>query len=201
MDLAAIPPRSGPHRVLAISGSLRAESSNAALLAAAAALAPAGMSIRHSADPGQLPWFNPDLDVAPRRPPAVEQFRSAVASADALLISSPEYAHGVPGALKNALDWLVSGAEFPAILVGLLSPSPYSTHAVAALRETLKTMSGDLPDSISLTVAPERRPVTADSLLSDLAIAAMIRQTMTSLALEIDRARLEHRRLIAAGPW
>jgi NAD(P)H-dependent FMN reductase len=201
MDLASIPRRSGPHRVLAISGSLRAESSNTALLNAAARVAPADMTFRYFTGLGQLPHFNPDLDVAPRRPEAVERLRIAVAAADALLISSPEYAHGVPGSLKNGLDWLVSGAEFPAILVGLLSPSPYSTHAVAALRETLKTMSGDLPDSISLTVSPERRPVTTESLLADLAIAGILRQTMQSLANEIDRTRAEQRRLIAAAPW
>lgn len=201
MDLASLPRRIGPHRVLAISGSLRTNSSNTVLLQAAMAVAPSAMTLRLYAELDQLPHFNPDLDVTPRRPLIVERLRTAVAAADALLISSPEYAHGVPGSLKNGLDWLVSGPEFPAILVGLLSPSPYSMHAIAALRETLVTMSGDLPLSISCTVAPARRTSNPAELLEDPAIADELRQTMHSLESEIGRTRIAHRRLCVAAPW
>jgi chromate reductase len=92
--------------VLAISGSLRAESSNLRLLQTAAKLTALIIYDELSA----LPLFNPDDDDKP--PEVVRRFRDAVRAADALLFSTPEYAHGVPGALKNALDWLVS-AEGP----------------------------------------------------------------------------------------
>src|SRR5690349_21363282 len=98
-------------RILAISGSLREGSSNTAVLQAAAALAPLGVEIILYDGLGRLPHFNPDLDgenaVAP-----VAEWRARLQSADGVLISSPEYAHGVPGSLKNALDWVVGSGEF-----------------------------------------------------------------------------------------
>lgn len=134
-------------RVLAISGSLRASSSNTLLLVAAAELAPEGVEVVMYHGLGELPHFNPDLDRAlddPDLPAQVRDLRTRVGSADALLISSPEYAHGVPGSLKNALDWLVGGSEMPGMPVALLNASPRSTHAQASLAETLRTMSADV---------------------------------------------------------
>jgi NAD(P)H-dependent FMN reductase len=97
-------------RILAISGSLRQGSSNTALLQAAIALLPEGVEMKLYAGLGDLPHFNPDLE--PMEPPSVTDLRAQVKWSDGLVISSPEYAHGVPGVLKNALDWLVSGDEF-----------------------------------------------------------------------------------------
>ena len=94
-------------RLLAICGSLRAVSTNAALLQAAALLVPECMVIEHYDGLSRLPHFNPDLDVDPP-PPPVRDLREAIRRADGLIVSSPEYARGVPGSLKNALDWLVS---------------------------------------------------------------------------------------------
>jgi NAD(P)H-dependent FMN reductase len=199
MDLAAIPRRTGTARVLAISGSLRAGSSNGRLLQLAQALAPAGMEMTHFTGLGELPHFNPDLDDDARRPAAARALRAAVAGADALLISSPEYAHGVPGSMKNALDWLVSGPEFPAILIGLLSPSPHATHAAAALQEILTTMSAELVPSASATVPLAGRAVALPELLGDASVTDPIRIALAALASEIARARREHRRLVPAS--
>ena len=96
-------------RIIAISGSLRAVSSNTALLRAASGLAPQEVEVTLYENLAELPHFNPDLEGA--EPRSVTDFRSLLHSSDAVLISSPEYAHGVPGALKNALDWLVSSGE------------------------------------------------------------------------------------------
>jgi chromate reductase, NAD(P)H dehydrogenase (quinone) len=90
-----------------------------------------------------LPHFNPDHDEdgLPVSPPVVE-LRSRAIAADAWVISSPEYAHGVPGSLKNALDWLVSCPELPGKPVLLLNASAAGGNfAQAALAETLRTMS------------------------------------------------------------
>src|SRR3954463_14085057 len=99
-----------PLRILAISGSLRRLSSNTALVSAATVLAPDDVEVRIYTQLAELPLFNPDLD-GDHPPAAVAQFRSELDAAAAVMISSPEYAHGVPGALKNALDWIVGSGE------------------------------------------------------------------------------------------
>ncbi len=96
--------------VLAISGSLRAASSNGALLTAATSHAPVGVEIEIYRNMGALPHFNPDDD-GENAPAIVADLRARVGAADGLLICTPEYAHGLPGSLKNLLDWLVSGGE------------------------------------------------------------------------------------------
>ena len=129
-------------RILAISGSLRARSSNTELLRAAALVAPAGWTFDLYDGLGALPHFNPDLDTEGSTPPEpVRDLRARIAAADALLICSPEYAHGVPGSLKNALDWMVSDAAMIGKPIGLLNASARSTFAHPQLAETLRTMS------------------------------------------------------------
>lgn len=132
--------------VLAISGSLRASSSTGALLRAAARLGAPELSFDLYEDLGGLPHFSPDLDVEP--PPApVAALRARVAAADALMIVSPEYAHGMPGSLKNALDWLVSDTLAFGKPTLLVSASPSGApYAHAQLSEVLRTMSMALVD-------------------------------------------------------
>lgn len=112
--------------ILAISGSLRARSKNTAPLESA------GLDLYRGL--GYLPHFNQDLDTEPA-PPAVAEWRSRLREAQAVLISSPEYAHGVPGTLKNALDWIVGSGEFMDKPVALLNASPLSTYAQAQLKK------------------------------------------------------------------
>src|SRR5436853_1978310 len=114
-----------PIRIVAISGSLRSGSSNTLLLRAASAIAPPGMVVDVYQGIDRLPFFNPDLDVD-EVPQAVESFRATLRSAHGLLISSPEYAHGVPGVLKNALDWLVGSTQGEIVdkPVALVNASP-----------------------------------------------------------------------------
>ncbi len=92
-----------PYRILGMSGSLRAHAYSTAVLTALAA-ASARDAVYDYADIGALPHFNQDLYVEPL-PVAIAHFRSLIAAADGLVISSPEYNHGIPGVLKNALDW------------------------------------------------------------------------------------------------
>jgi NAD(P)H-dependent FMN reductase len=168
-------------RVLAISGSLRAASSNTTVLLAAAALAPDGVEVALYDGLAGLPHFNPDHDRAfddPLLPAAVADLRRRVGAADALLISSPEYAHGVPGSLKNALDWLVGSAEFPGKVVALVNTSARATHAQASLVETLRTMSAELvPGSPFLVSLP---PGHGDAA-ADPAVAGAIREVLAAV--------------------
>lgn len=98
-------------KILGISGSLRAASANTALLRTAATLTPSGVTLVVYDGVGNLPHFNPELDQEPL-PLAVTDFRSQLNSSAGVIISSPEYAHGIPGVLKNALDWLVASGSF-----------------------------------------------------------------------------------------
>jgi len=90
-------------RVLGISGSLRRGSYNTSLLRAAGELLPEGMSLE-TFDLSPIPLYNEDLRAA-GYPPAVQELRDTIAAADALLIATPEYNYGLPGVLKNAIDW------------------------------------------------------------------------------------------------
>ena len=138
-------------RLLRLSGSLRQDSTNTALLRASTRAAPAGVAVRLFDGLGDLPVFNPDLERDPW-PPAVTALRAAVRDADGLLIACPEYAHGIPGGLKNALDWLVSGDEAPGKPVALLRASDRSRHAHEALVEVLRTMSMAVRTEAALVV-------------------------------------------------
>jgi len=131
-------------RVLCLSGSLRRASSNTAALQAARQLAPSTIDLELYEGLGALPLFNPD-DEMMAVPASVSALREAVGRADALLIACPEYAHGVPGAFKNLLDWLVGSLEFPGKPVLLLNTAARgSYHAQEALAEILVTISAQL---------------------------------------------------------
>jgi len=166
-------------RILAISGSLRAASSNTSALKAAALLAPAGTELVLYGELGGLPHFNPDLDGD--APPAIVQaLRREVGLSDGLLISSPEYAHGIAGALKNALDWLVASLEFPGKPVALISASARAVHAEAQLREILATMSARLVGTASIALPLLGRNLDAHGILADPALSAELRAAMRS---------------------
>ena len=137
-------------KILAISGSLRAASINSALLRASARLAPADVTVTLFRGAGDLPLFNPDLE--PHLPPQVAALHAEIAASDALLIASPEYAHGVTGTIKNTLDWLVGFEAFVYKPVAVVNASPRAQHADAALRETLRTMSAVIVEAASISI-------------------------------------------------
>jgi chromate reductase, NAD(P)H dehydrogenase (quinone) len=127
--------------VCAIAGSLRRGSYNRALLEAARELAPEGMEIRIFERLGDIPLFNPDLE-AEGDPEAVQALKRAIGDADALLIATPEYNQGVPGVLKNALDWAsrpprksVLGGK-PTAIFGASPASTGTARAQSQLRQT-----------------------------------------------------------------
>lgn len=131
-----------PH-ILCISGSARTHSTNTILLRAIADASSDLARFTHAPSVGTLPVFTPDLE-GDLTPDSVLDFAQRVGAADGLLIAAPEYAHGIPGGLKNALDWLVSRAEFPEKPVMMVHASVRGSHARAALAEVLRTMSARL---------------------------------------------------------
>jgi chromate reductase len=165
--------------VLALAGSLRAASINAALCRAASRLAPPGLRITVYSDLGSLPLFNPDLEVVP--PPMVARFKAAIGGADALILASPEYAHGISGIMKNALDWLVSYEGFVAKPVAVINCSPRARHAYDSLLEVLKTMSATLVQKASISLPLLGGCTTEDQMVGTPAIALQIRAALTAL--------------------
>ncbi len=163
--------------IIAISGSLRATSLNTAVLHAASRLAPAGVRIEIFEGIGSLPFFNSDLD-GDRLPREVAEFRTVIGAADGLLISSPEYARGVAGVMKNALDWLVGSFEFPNKPVALINTSPRATHALAALTITLETMSARLINDASITLPLLGTTNDAASIAANAEFAAPLRSAL-----------------------
>lgn len=166
-----------PLQFVAISGSLRAASSNTAVLRAAAMLAPTNVQVALYEGLGELPFFDPDLDTdAPPR--AVEELRAQLQSADAVLICSPEYAYGVPGALKNALDWIVSSGELMDKPVALLNASFAATHAQASLFETLGVMMAQVT-SVRVPLTTNR--LGPDDIASRPELSSILRQVLADL--------------------
>ncbi|HEY1589380.1 MAG TPA: NADPH-dependent FMN reductase [Rhodanobacter sp.] len=171
-----------PRHVLCLSGSLRRTSANMALLQAAQRLAPAALELELYEGLGHLPLFNPDDEVEPL-PATVQALRSAVGRSDALLIACPEYAHGVPGAFKNLLDWLVGSLEFPGKPVALLNASGRgSFHAQAVLREVLVTMSARLLEPACVTVPLPGAGCEVGAVLGSEARCAELRAMLAALA-------------------
>lgn len=166
-------------KILALSGSLRTASINSALLRTASRLAPPECVVHLFSSLGDLPLFNPDLEADP--PAAVSKFRSAVAASDALLIASPEYAHGVTGVIKNALDWLVSDEAIVCKAVAVLNASPRAHHADDALRETLKTMAAVMIGPASITIPLVGSGLDDDGMINTPSVAAAIRESLENL--------------------
>jgi chromate reductase len=168
-------------RILAISGSLRAASSNTAALQAATLLAPAGIEVALYTGLGSLPHFNPDLDTDDP-PEAVKALRHEIGLSSGLLICSPEYAHGIAGSMKNALDWLVSSFEFPEKPIALINTSQRAIHAPAQLREILTTMSARLIDDASITLPLWGRTLDAAAIASDPVLSEQLATALQHFA-------------------
>lgn len=174
----------GPVRILALNGSLRAGSSNLAVLEAASTLAPADVTVELYDGLGALPHFNPDLDTGDDTalPAPVLDLRRRVADVHAIVVCSPEYAHGIPGSFKNLLDWLVGSVDLPGKPVAIFSASALSTHVGPQLREVLTTMSVRLVEAASITIPFPSRRLTATELVGDPASSDVIGRAVAALA-------------------
>jgi NAD(P)H-dependent FMN reductase len=106
------------------------------------------------------------------------------------MICSPEYAHGVPGSLKNGLDWLVSGVELMDMPVALINASQYSTYAFPALQEIIRTMGGRIVPEACATLQLAGKPNEAE-LMTDSAIRDQLQRAWAALVASVDTAHLE----------
>jgi chromate reductase, NAD(P)H dehydrogenase (quinone) len=155
-------------RVVAIAGSIRGGSATRMLVDAIASLAPADVTVDVWDGLGTLPPFSPDDD-GDEPPAAVAAFRARLRAADAVILCTPEYAFGMPGVLKNALDWLVSSGELNRRPVAALAASPSAEGGVRALgwlRQTLSAMDAIVSPAATFTV-PFVRQRLADGAADD----------------------------------
>lgn len=156
-----------------------AASHNTALLRAVARLAPADIVIELYNDLGNLPLFNPDIEHTD--PPSVANLRARILAADVLLIASPEYAHGITGVLKNALDWMVRCEAFVNKPVAVLNASPRAVIATASLKEITRVMSAIVVEEASISVPILGSGLDEDAIVAHPVISATIRDVLQAL--------------------
>ena len=170
-------------QILAISGSLRAGSTNSHLLRVAASLAPENVDFTFYDGLADLPHFSPELD-SDNPPASVTHLRELLQVADGVLICTPEYAFGVPGSLKNALDWTVSTCAFSDKPVAVISAS--STYmggekAHASLLLTLTALGANILEE-GLTIAAVRTKMNTDGEVTDSATVQALKSVIEALA-------------------
>lgn len=171
-------------RVLALSGSLRAQSLNTLLLCEATRLAPLGLEISRWERLDDLPHFSPERDADPL-PPAVVELRARIRTADALLISTPEYIHSLPAVLKNLLEWVVSSGEClgkPAVVWSASPSLEGGARAHASLVHILGVMSMRVVPEASLCLTLARSGLDEAGRLKNPALAAALRAALDWLA-------------------
>ena len=174
-------------RIVALAGSLRRASYNRAVLEALCQLAPEPAVLDIFDGLGALPLFNPDQEE--NLPPAVTALKTALARADGLILASPEYAHGISGVMKNALDWLVSGEAFVNLPVALINTSPRASHAQAALREVVTTMSGIIVEEACVAVPLLGSGLDAGGIVADPGMSTLLREGLFRFCRAIEAAR------------
>ncbi|SEW46710.1 NAD(P)H-dependent FMN reductase [Chitinophaga sp. YR573] len=171
--------------ILAISGSLRNTSSNTNVLKACAVLAPDDVKITLYEGLDKLPYFSPELDGEGAVPaPTVQDLREQLKKADAVIFCTPEYAFGVPGVLKNALDWIVSSGEFYDKPTAVISASPLATggdKANASLVQTLTVMSAIIKEGNKLLIPVVRTKMDAAGNVIDKELETALAQVIRSL--------------------
>jgi NAD(P)H-dependent FMN reductase len=175
-------------RILLISGSLRAGSTNTALLRTACEVAPDGIETRLYDGLAGLPHFNPDDD-AEGLPvdAAVAALRAAIHAADALLLSTPEYAGALPGSFKNLLEWTVGDASTyrkPIAWIntaGAAAPTGAS-DAHDSLRKVLGYVHAEIVEEACARIPVSRSAIGADGLIADESIRERIVTALSALA-------------------
>jgi NAD(P)H-dependent FMN reductase len=171
-------------KVLAISGSLRQKSSNTALMHAIIDLAPGIMDFTVYGGLGDLPHFNPDIDVDDG-PGSVIEFRKRLNEADAVLICTPEYGNGVPGVLKNALDWLVSSGEFMNKPTAVISASPTplgGDKAHDSILLTLNMINATIVEGGTMMIPHITLKLNKEGIITDVETEQGLRSVLDRLA-------------------
>jgi chromate reductase, NAD(P)H dehydrogenase (quinone) len=170
-------------KILGISGSLRLNSSNMKILLALTSFAANDVEIEMYNGIGNLPHFNPEID-QDNAITAVTEWRDRLKESDAVIFCTPEYAHGVPGVLKNALDWIVSSGELMHKPTAVISASPSpdgGDKANASLVQTLKMMMATIPDAAILCIPAVSAKLNAQGEIVDIETEQALRSLLKAL--------------------
>jgi len=171
--------------IAAISGSLKSTSSNTNILRAIASMAPDRVVVRIVDGLDQLPHFNPENE---EQITSVIHFRQQLKDADGVIFSTPEYAYGVPGVLKNALDWLVSSGELYEKPVATISASPILSggdKALASLRLTLTALGANMTTDSSLSIGNVKNKMSESGEVKDAETIQALEKVLNSLINQI----------------
>jgi chromate reductase, NAD(P)H dehydrogenase (quinone) len=183
-------PTSSPScQILLIAGSLRAGSTNVAVLETAKRLVPAGATARLYGELGELPHFNPDDDREPL-PPAAARLRALLRDADAVLFSTPEYAGSLPGSFKNLLDWTVGEGlyEKPVAFINA-SAHGAALGAHATLRVVLGYVNADVVEAACMQIPLRRDAIGPAGVISDPEVCSGIRAVLAALVKHVATKR------------
>jgi len=167
-------------KILAICGSTRKTSSNLNLINAIADLTKEKFQISIFEGLADIPHFNPDLDNE-SPPEAVKNFRNQLRNADGILICTPEYAMGVPGSLKNAIDWTVSSCEFSHKPVALITASSLGENAHESLLKTLKIIESNITEQTQLVISYVKTKVSKENRITDQATLVAVNSVIDAL--------------------
>ena len=168
-------------KILAISGSTRKSSSNLSLIKAITNLTAEIFTVKIFEGLVDLPHFNPDLDKG-QEPEQVQNFKRELRAAEGLLICTPEYAIGVPGTLKNAVDWTVSTMEFSQKPVALVTASTSGYVAHQSLLGTLLIIEAKITEDSQIVVSAVKTKVNEHSEITDGETRSKIDRLVQSLA-------------------
>jgi len=168
-------------RLLTLSGSLRPQSSSRKILQIATSLMSGEVAIDDTADISALPHF----DGSDKPPPAVIAFLRQIQQADAVLICIPEYAFGVPGSFKNALDWTVGSGEFSQKPVAYITAASVGERAHESLGYTLTAMGSVITGSLRIPFI--RAKLTPEGTLKDPALQESLREVVNALLQSIEK--------------
>jgi NAD(P)H-dependent FMN reductase len=182
-------PNTGRLRLIGVSGSLRRESYNAALLNAAASMLPADVDMTIGSIRG-IPLYDADVEADPGPPQAVTGLRDAIAGADGLLLVTPEYNNSIPGVFKNAIDWLSSPAKEgdrafggrPVAIIGASSGGFGTILAQGAWLPVLRALGAQHWSGGRLMVSHAAGKFDASGTLVDPALADQLRDFMQGFA-------------------
>lgn len=172
-------------KILAICGSLRPGSSNSTLINIVAGMMPAGVSYKVYEGLAQIPAFD-DVDNEP-----ANDFRRSIREADAVFICTPEYAFGVPGALKNALDWTVSTGDFDKKPVALVTASSVGDKGHASLLNTLTALSANVVPEATLLISFIRAKLNAKGEITDASVEKALQAVVDTLVMVAKEVRVE----------
>jgi len=178
-------------QIIAISGSLRPGSANADILRIVGGMAGSNVVYTIYEGIGELPHFNPALDNDDSAE-TFNQFRTAINNADGVIICTPEYAFGVPGVLKNALDWTVFSGSFDKKPVAVITASSLGDKAHASLLLTFKALGANIPDGGTVLIPYVRTKVNNRGEITDPALLQTLNQLLNALVQLIKEGKELH---------